>query len=194
MIATRMPSNDRRMLRTREALRNALIALLPVKSWDEISVQDICDNANVGRSTFYMHFQNKEELLSAGLNELGEAVQHGALKRQHDATAPFGFLEGLIAHVFEQRRIFSAVIGRRSGHIVQTRFRELMLRLVSEDLEKIVPAGWERDATAHYVAGAIFEMLSWAVDENTRTAKEIEQYSQRLSLQVIASLKSDAGG
>jgi hypothetical protein len=116
------------------------------------------------------------------------------LKRQHDATGPFGFLEGLIEHVFEQRGIFSAVIGRRSGHVVQMRFRELLLRLVSEDLEKIIPAGWERDATAHYVAGAIFEMLSWAVDENTRSAREIEQHLQVLSRQVIASLKGDAGG
>jgi AcrR family transcriptional regulator len=194
MIAATRPSADRRLLRTRQSLREALLMLLPEKSWDELTVQDICDCANVGRSTFYMHFQNKEELLSAGLNEMREALQKGAASKQNDTTGTFYFLHGLIEHLFEQRRIFCAVIGRRSGHIVQMRFREMVLQLVSEDLEKIAPAGWKRDAMAHYLAGAIFELLSWSVDDNTRTAKEIEQCFQWLSQDVTASLIGDIGG
>jgi AcrR family transcriptional regulator len=193
MIAATTPSTDRRLLRTRQSLRNALLALLPEKTWDELTVQDICDRANVGRSTFYMHFQNKEELLSAGLNDLREGLQQWAARKQNDTVGAFHFLDGLIEHMLEQRRVFCAVIGRRSGYIVQSRFRELVLQLVSEDLEKIAPAGWERDATVHYFAGAIFELLSWAVDENTRTAKEIEQCFQWLSRDVTASLISDIG-
>lgn len=193
MTAATTPSTDRRLLRTRQSLRNALLALLPEKTWDELTVQDICDRANVGRSTFYMHFQNKEELLSAGLNDLREGLQQWAARKQNDTVGAFHFLDGLIEHMLEQRRVFCAVIGRRSGYIVQARFRELVLQLVSEDLERIAPAGWKRDATVHYFAGAIFELLSWAVDENTCTAKEIEQSFQRLSRDVTASLISDIG-
>jgi len=191
MLAATTPSTDRRLLRTRQSLRNALLELLPEKTWDELTVQDICDRANIGRSTFYVHFQNKEELLSTGLNDLREGLQQWAARKQKDTVRPFHFLDGLIEHMFEQRRVFCAVIGRRSGYVVQSRFRELVLQLVSEDLGKIAPAGWERDATVHYFAGAIFELLSWAVDENTRTAKEIEQCFQRLSRDVAASLMGD---
>ena len=182
---------DRRLLRTRQALRNALLTLLPEKGWDELTVQDICDCANIGRSTFYMHFQNKEELLSAGLSEMGEALRNRAAAQTDGASGAFAFLHGLIEHLFEQRRVFCAVVGRRSGHIVQRRFRALVLQLVSADLEKLAPAGWKREAAAHYLAGALFELLSWAVDDNHRTADEIEQYFRRLSRDVTKALLDD---
>ena len=55
-------STDRRVLRTRAVLRDALITLVGESGWDAITVQDICDRAKVGRSTFYMHFADKEDL------------------------------------------------------------------------------------------------------------------------------------
>ena len=56
-------TNDRRVNRTIESLRNALIELIVEKHYDSITVQDIIDRANVGRSTFYTHFRDKEDLL-----------------------------------------------------------------------------------------------------------------------------------
>ena len=47
---------DRRSLRTRTALRDALLGLIAERGWDEIAVQDLCERANIGRSTFYLHF------------------------------------------------------------------------------------------------------------------------------------------
>ena len=181
-------TTDRRVLKTRLALRYSLLELLPEKGWDELSVQDICDRANVGRSTFYIHFQNKEELLSNGLNDLREGLRQQALNMPGSKNDAFPFVRGLIEHMFEQKRIFRSIVGRRSGHVVQMRFRELMLQLVGDSLEKTVPAGWERDAAIHYIAGALFELLSWSVDDDTRTAEEIEQCFQQFSLQVTASL------
>src|SRR5512139_3251865 len=65
---------DRRVLRTRATLREALVRLILERGWDDISVQDVCDRANVGRSTFYSHFADKEELLLAGFDDLRKAL------------------------------------------------------------------------------------------------------------------------
>src|SRR5512145_3337249 len=61
---------DRRTQRTRQALSHALIALIQEKRYEAITVQDICDRANVGRSTFYAHFRDKDDLLASNFQEV----------------------------------------------------------------------------------------------------------------------------
>ena len=67
---------DRRSQRTQQALMDALIALLAVKRYDEISINDIIDRANVGRSTFYAHYQAKDDLLKSGFERVLDMLIH----------------------------------------------------------------------------------------------------------------------
>ena len=67
---TKEPSKDRRVQRTHRGLHEALVALMIERGWDEIGVQDICAQADIGRSTFYMHFSSKEKLLISSFDAL----------------------------------------------------------------------------------------------------------------------------
>ena len=93
---------DRRSVRTRNALSDALIELLAERGWDNIAVQDVCERANIGRSTFYSHYSNKDALLQGGLNALQTELQHQARARADNPTSGagrtegFGFAPGLI--------------------------------------------------------------------------------------------------
>src|SRR5260370_12431186 len=53
---------DRRILRTRATLQHALNSLILKKGYEAVTIQDICDTANVGRSTFYAHYTSKDDL------------------------------------------------------------------------------------------------------------------------------------
>ena len=61
---------DRRVRKTREALHSALASLVVAKGYDAVTIQDVLDAADVGRSTFYSHFAGKEALLRSGFDRL----------------------------------------------------------------------------------------------------------------------------
>src|SRR5215217_9115898 len=77
---------DRRVQRTKSSLHNALIGLAREKPYPSIAVKEILDRANVGRSTFYMHFRDKDDLLESGIREiLGQF--HAGPRRSGSALA-----------------------------------------------------------------------------------------------------------
>ena len=181
-------TEDRRVQRTRRSLHEALVELILERGWDEVRVQDICDRANVGRSTFYTHFADKEELLIGGLDDLRQALRR--LSPVEADARPLGFVRGVIEHADEQRRLFRAVIGKRSGHVVRERFRQLLIALVHEDLAAIAATGPHLEATALYVAGALMEMLIWWLDtRNGLGAGEVEELFARLTAPVLGVLR-----
>lgn len=178
-------SGDRRVQRTRRALREALVELTLERGWDAVSVQQICDRADIGRSTFYNHFGDKEDLLVDGLDDL---KRH--LRGLGADAAPLAFARGMIEHAHEQRRLFRAVIGKRGGQVIQRRFRRLLIGLVQEDLAALLPPGPEQDACAHYLAGAFFELLTWWIDtRNSYTPADVERLFHELASPTLAVLR-----
>ena len=163
---------DRRSLRTRGALRSAMLTLIGERGWDNFAVQDLCDLANIGRSTFYSHYANKDALLVGGLAGLQAALQQktragaGAAHARDYAPGSWRFALGLIDHVHEQRKIFRSLIGRRSGYVVQQRFREMVIRLITDELPPST-GSLPRAAAARWLAAALVELLSWWVEQRT---------------------------
>ena len=176
---------DRRVQRTRDALRDALMALMLERGWDAMDVQTLCAQANIGRSTFYQHYANKEELLKASFTGLRNALMARAVANT-SMPGQLAFVPGLIAHVYEVQHMFRALLGRRSGHYVQDRFREMLIEMVLAG----VPAGksrnWQTQAQAHYLAGALFELLAWWLGNNRpQKPKEIEALFYQWSKPVL---------
>ena len=82
--------DNRRVQRTRRTLREALVALILERGWDRFSIQDICERADVGRSTFYTHFADKEDVVGAGFEDLGRGVR-AELAAASGARRPLAF-------------------------------------------------------------------------------------------------------
>nr|WP_295773741.1 TetR/AcrR family transcriptional regulator [Rhodoferax sp.] len=177
---------DRRIQRTRDAIREAMMALMVERGWDAIDVQTLCDHANIGRSTFYQHYANKEELLKANFAGLRNALMAQAVA-QAAAPGQLAFVPGLIAHVYEAQDVFRALLGRRSGHYVQDRFRELLIELVVANAPKAKTRNWQSTAQAHYLGGALFELLAWWLGNNRpQKPKDIEALFYLWSKPVLA--------
>jgi AcrR family transcriptional regulator len=183
---------DRRSLRTRAALRAALLELIIERGWDDIAVQDLCDRANVGRSTFYTHYDSKDALLAGGLEDLRSFLRQAARERRaagNEATLDFAL--GLIEHAYEQRRLFRTLVGRRSGYVVQQRFREMVIRLVGDELPAGSAPGLPRTAAQRWIAGAFVELLGWWIEQrNPLPPAELASMFETLARPVWESLAS----
>jgi AcrR family transcriptional regulator len=176
---------DRRVVRSRRRLHAALVELILERGWERVTVQEVCGRANVGRSTFYAHYADKEDLLVGGLDLVRDGLL-AALRKTTDRP-PFEFLHGLIEHANQSRRLFRAIIGRRSGLAVQRRFREVVVELVEEELVHRGIDARQRPTLARYLAGALVELLIWAVDARTPVnAAALETEFVRLSVPVLA--------
>ena len=162
--------DDRRVRRTRGSLRDALVDLIVERGWDGFSVQDLCDRADVGRSTFYLHFADKEEVLTGAFADLGKELR--AELARSGAPRPLAFSRGLLDHAQAHLRVWRALVGRRAAHVVQGKMRALVSELVREDVAARLPAGARRGAAAAFLAGALFELLIWSLEARPPIASE----------------------
>ncbi len=99
---------DRRIQKTKRLLSEALISLILQKGYEAVTIQDIIDKANIGRSTFYTHYENKDQLLLDGHNNLGVVF--------FDDNEPLNFLN-YFTHVSENTQLAKAMFGKKSGSI-----------------------------------------------------------------------------
>jgi len=181
---------DRRVQRTHRALQDALASLIVECGWDAVSVQDICDRADIGRSTFYKHFSGKEALLVSALDNSRREIRARQSMDESRKNDPLPFAYGMLEHVYERQQVFRA-IGKRSGYVVQRYVRELVVRMVKEDLAALAPSGWQLEATTHYVAGAFVELLTWWIDgRRQQKPADIEMLFEQLTRSVIERLRA----
>lgn len=120
------PGEDRRRARSRRALSEAFVSLLQEKPYARISVRDIVAKANVGRSTFYEHFENKEQLMLWGHDHLKDLVLDGA--GPSPAGPPRLRFLGLYRHLAESPELARAVARGPAGEIVSGFLRDTLRR------------------------------------------------------------------
>ncbi|WP_344611850.1 TetR/AcrR family transcriptional regulator [Dactylosporangium salmoneum] len=156
------------MRRTRRILGEALVELIIEQGYERTTVQDVLDRADVGRSTFYTHFRDKDALLMAGFEDLAER-----LRADLDAVgpgvppAPGQPIEGLFAHAYRNRTVYTALFGRRGGAVFARRLHELVAGLVRAHLAPHLAAaraGVPLDVAVEFVTSAAIGLLVWWID------------------------------
>jgi len=176
---------DRRSERTRQLLNAALIELMLEQRYDEITVQDIIDRANIGRSTFYAHYLDKEDLLVSGFTRvLDTLVQYPQQPDGEEYQAPPG-LARFFQHVQAHHQLYKALV--RGGGIDRLfkKSHQHMRRNIEQHLITLIPAGQPPAAplplVADYLAGAILSMLTWWLDNDMPyTPEQMDTLFQQL--------------
>jgi AcrR family transcriptional regulator len=153
---------DRRTQRTRQALSHALITLIQDKRYDAITVQDICDRADVGRSTFYAHYQDKDDLLTSNFQQVMESLGQPLAYRDGQLVFP---IAPLFAHVKGHHHLYKALLWgggmdvlMRAGQKQWSQQIEQYVRaLLKDGRQPAVPI----PVVAVYMAGSLQTLLLW---------------------------------
>src|SRR5271169_2706245 len=103
------PKVDARVRQTREVLGDALIALMQEQPFETITVQHVLDRAGVGRSTFYAHFRDKDDLFLSDVEDFLELMST-ALLRHGDTSQRVAPVRELFAHIAEMHKLSAALI------------------------------------------------------------------------------------
>ena len=164
---------DRRIGRTRAMLQDALISLILKKGYEAITIKDICDEADVGRSTFYAHYTSKDDLKRRGLED---HLRRLLVDRQRDAPAAPGdvgarslrFSLAMFEHARDHMDLYRALVGGRGGALALGGIRRILCDLVRDELaaaaDKDSEAAVPRELVVQYVVGAYMAVLTWWLD------------------------------
>jgi AcrR family transcriptional regulator len=184
--------DDRRIQRTRKLLRESMLQLILDRGYDDISIQDVTDKANLGRATFYLHYREKDDLLADVMRLQFEefvSVAPPIISPKTKTVDPkriqqlFDFAESR----YDLFRIM--MIGK--GSMVASRYLQQAIRdgYKSEidrvqEVYGIVPT-ISRDFIENYYAGALISLIFWWLDNDMPfTSKEMAEMYMKVSAHI----------
>ena len=192
---------DRRQAKSRAAIFKAFSCLLETKRFEHITVQDIIDEANISRSTFYAHFETKDTLLKAMCSDIfdhiftgnpcsdnsckhrcncdrGELCDHniechgGALCKYETGTPD---LEAKLAHILwhlkESQNDVVGILTSESADLFMNYLKEYLLKLFTIYLHDF-HVNVPEDFLLNHLVGSFSDTLRWWVKEKMKTSPE----------------------
>jgi AcrR family transcriptional regulator len=191
-------TTDRRVRRTRQLLRDALMELTLERGYDRVTVQDILDKADVGRSTFYAHYRDKDDLLVSEFEALHPSLSFRPSGTDEGPAGTVGFLEplrGAFRDAEADRRRYKAFVGRQGSDAVRRLLPEPLSNMVGEHIRAQFPE-WQGDdqrlaAVARYIVSAFLGTLTWWLDTDAPfTGDEIFTICRSLAVEGAESFFS----
>ncbi|MFE3025048.1 TetR/AcrR family transcriptional regulator [Nocardia tengchongensis] len=162
---TAEPGADRRVRRTRAALHRALIELMLTRPYARITVRDIIDRADVGRSTFYAHYRDKDDLLLVSCIEHVRAEISAQLSRYRGEPPPLLPVEMLFRLVDEHPDVYRPLIGQRANATVLRSIRQVYAELLTEHLgPRLGPDPAAAAATITFLSWGLYGLLESVMD------------------------------
>jgi AcrR family transcriptional regulator len=168
---------DRRVFRTRNALYDALVSLILRQDFSTITVQDILEEADVGRSTFYSHFTSREDLLTRSLDRLRDLLLSAISQQQtDDRTASWSLV--FFRHVGEYRQVYQAMAGIEAGEVLRSAVRRAIVVAARQALS--APREISDELATEHVASTFMTVVAWWLERRRELSPDDAERQFRL--------------
>lgn len=172
---------DRRSQRTRHLLGEALVELIREKDYNTITVSDIIQRANVGRSTFYAHYRDKDALFVGELDRVIEVLSHPIPGQEE---MPFFPSRGLFRHVGEEYELYKALLWTPGIDLLIKHMQKSLSQRIEQGLQE---SGREFEVPipilANFIVGSFLTLLKWWLENKMiYSPEEMDQIFKRLAM------------
>jgi AcrR family transcriptional regulator len=160
-VTTIMSKLDRRILKSQEAIKNAVIELMSEKNFDQITLQEISDRANVSRRTIYLHYMDKFDLLDKLIEE-----HINELKELAESASEMDFIDGNLIwfEYFERHYLFfSTMLASKGASSFRRQFLEFVIEGLRGEVNLTEGKNHEinEEIILRFIAGAYVEIVEW---------------------------------
>jgi AcrR family transcriptional regulator len=176
---------DRRSQRTHRLVISAMLELMAEKSYDAITVQDLLDRANIGRSTFYSHYFDKEDVLASVAEQMLEMLSQQFSQR----NAGQGIIPSLelFQHALQNQQHFRAMLRGHAREVVWDAAQASLSRTIEQTLAAILATKRSPSVPltvmSQYLAGAFLNLLKWWLEaEMPYSPAQMDDMFQQLAL------------
>jgi len=182
---------DRRTQRTRQLLLEAILSLVLEMSYEKITVQDIVDRANVGRSTFYTHYLDKNDLIVSFANRLStELDQHISEARAGGKKESFFPSLILFKYIQKKPQISKVLIGGHGIEIVTKAINDCLLAQAQIYIEQVKDKGLQFTipipVLKTFLVSTLLSLIIWWLDNDMPfSAEEMNQMFLHLVLDKV---------
>ncbi len=168
---------DRRVQRTRQLLRDALLALILERGYDLLTIQDITDRANLGRATFYVHYGSKDELLMNSLEKIydGLVERMGQIPLTAQPTVNELPVQAVFEHAAQNRDLYRVMLSGEGPRGLERRMRVYIAGVVKKRFDSFFATRTPPipiDLMAYHVAGSLTALIGWWLDSGTAYSAE----------------------
>jgi len=180
---------DRRVVRTRRLLRDALFALILEEGFDAVTIEEITERADLGRTTFYLHYRDKEDLLLQSIGELVDdligrmahvPLDEWSLQIDPASEAPSPAIVLPFQHVAEHAHLYRIILRGEGTYSVSRRLRDIIVQASDAIIQVLL--GREKMATLepqvplevflNYLAGAWIGLITWWLENEMPYTQE----------------------
>jgi AcrR family transcriptional regulator len=175
---------DVRARRTRDALGDALVELMHERAFKSITVQDVLDRAGVGRSTFYTHYRDKNDLFLSDVEDFWEMIST-LIERSGEESDRVAPVQELFSHIADVKVFRQALVASGKVHDVMELGQGHFARSIERRLTRVYGAQGSKPkqfaAFAHALAGALFGLLGWWINHGMKvSAAEMDKKFHQL--------------
>jgi AcrR family transcriptional regulator len=175
---------DRRKIRTRKQLRDALLVLILEKGYDAVTIEDITERADLGRTTFYLHYKDKEHILLESIESIAvdllqqitenfPAFSQPGLSMENRENLLYAPVLLVFHHAKENANLYRIILRGEGAYKTNIRLRQIINRITANIMtERIESLGLKSpqipiEFMTNYFAGALLTVITWWLENDT---------------------------